>query len=188
MLSFSVCVISIIRLIVLSRLYDVDVTCKSLNSSTLQNLHQTHHIQLGNYVDAAIWSAAEPTMGVIAACIPSLRPLTALIWRGNHRGPTMVLKSSKSAQATTSSGSSRMRWPVRQDDGPEVTGGFNRFDDRFNQGRWGHDVNVHGGKQRGTTGEDEISLQELNSPSTGIRVKKEVTITSTNWEYKDLLY
>ncbi|MDI1490806.1 MAG: hypothetical protein OHK93_002010 [Ramalina farinacea] len=50
-----VCIISIIRLIVLSRLSDADVTW--------------------NYVDSAIWSAAEPCMGVISACIPSLHPL-----------------------------------------------------------------------------------------------------------------
>lgn len=47
-----VCIISIIRLVVLSRLASVDVTW--------------------NYVNSAIWSAAEPSMGVISACTPSL--------------------------------------------------------------------------------------------------------------------
>ena len=56
------CIISIIRLIVLSRLYDVDVTC---NAQSLKFAYYsfTDIIDIGNYVNAAIWSAAEPSMG-----------------------------------------------------------------------------------------------------------------------------
>lgn len=138
----------------------------------------------GNFVDAAIWSAAEPSMGVIAACIPSLRPLFSMVFKGRPGGPTMA---SKSAQATTSSGSSRIMWPVRSP-GDEPVGGFTRLED--GQDRWGHNANIHGGKHKGHTGSDEISLEEMGSPSKGkgIRVKNEVTVTSEAWDYKDRLY
>lgn len=139
-------------------------------------------------VNAAIWSAAEPSMGVIAACIPSLRPLVALIWRGSHRGPTMV---SKSAQATTSSASSRMIWPVRGNDEVQPVGGFTRLNDTVPTGdrdRWGHEANVRGGKNKETIGPDEISLEEINAGNGGIRVKNEVSVTSYSWDYKDRLY
>lgn len=57
----SVCIISIVRLIVLSRLEEFDVTCECPFLRTfLIKLIGRH---LGNYVDAAIWSAAEPAMG-----------------------------------------------------------------------------------------------------------------------------
>ncbi|KAL2036834.1 hypothetical protein N7G274_010377 [Stereocaulon virgatum] len=166
-----VCVISIIRLIVLSRLYDADVTW--------------------NYVNAAIWSAAEPSMGVIAACIPSLRPLVAYSWRGIHKDPTILTK--KSDQATTSSGSSRMMWPSRVH-GEDLVGGFTRLEEGRlrrdqTQDRWGHDVNVRGGKSnRASNVEGNVSLEELNSHHTGIRVKNEVTVTSTAWNYKDKVF
>ncbi|KAL2058653.1 hypothetical protein ABVK25_001381 [Lepraria finkii] len=166
-----VCIISIIRLIVLSRLYDTDVTW--------------------NYVNAAIWSAAEPSMGVIAACIPSLRPLVAFLWRGSHKGRTLFSK--KSAQATTSSGSSRMVWPTRNH-GEDLVGGFTRLEEGRRprdqcQDRWGHDVNVHGGKNNGAANEEEdVSMEELNPTDTGIRVKSEVTVTSIAWDYKDKVF
>lgn len=167
-----VCIISIIRLTVLSRLEAYDVTW--------------------NYVDAAIWSAAEPAMGVIAACIPSLRPLAAMIWRGTHRAPTMMSKSSKKAQATTSSASSRMIWPVRgNQEETNPAGGFTRLEDpcsTVDKDRWGRDVNVQGGKNGGTTGGEEISLEEINGSNTGIRVRNEITIISEAWDYKDRLY
>jgi len=164
----SVCVISIVRLIVRSRLGEYDVTW--------------------NYVNAAIWSVAEPSMGVIAACIPSLRPLISLVWKGSHRGPTMV---SKSAQATNSSDSSRMIWPVRGKDDVQPVGGFTRLEDPnsgSDRDRWGHEANAQGGKYQETTGSNEIDLEEMNPGAGGIRVKKEVTVTSHAWDYKDRLY
>ncbi|KAL8636285.1 MAG: hypothetical protein Q9228_006308, partial [Teloschistes exilis] len=39
-----------------------------------------------NYVPAATWSAAEPSVAVVSACLPSLRPLfVRIVWGGNHR-------------------------------------------------------------------------------------------------------
>ena len=148
-------------------------------------------IHLGNYVNAAIWSAAEPSMSVIAACIPSLRPLVAFLWRGSRKGPTIFSK--KSAQATSSSGSSRMVWPTRNH-GQDLVGGFTRLEEGRqprdqSQDRWGHDVNVRGGKKnRAANGEEDVSMEDLNPTDTGIRVKNEVTVTSTAWDYKDKVF
>ena len=152
-----------IRLIVLSRLEAFDVTW--------------------NYVNAAIWSAAEPAMGVIAACLPSLRPLVALVWKGSHRGPTYAINSTKSAQAATSS-SSKTLWSVKGDrEDADKNGMFTRLED--GNGRWGHNADIKGG--RGGV-QDDVSLEELNPQDGVIRVKKEVVITTENWGYNDRVF
>ena len=92
---------------------------------------------------------------------------------------------SKTAQATTSDGSSRLIWPVRNY-GEEPIGGFTRLDD--GQDRWGHNANAHGGRDKHEIGQDEISLAEVKGPDSGIRVKHTVTVTSEAWDYKDRLY
>lgn len=104
----------------------------------------------------------------------------------------MLSKSSKTAQATSSSVSSRMIWPVRgTQDETSPAGGFTRLEDpnpNTDKDRWGRDVNVRGGKDRGPTGADEISLEEMNNSHRGIRVKNEITITTEAWDYKDRLF
>ena len=164
-LTSSVFVISVVRLVVLSRLEDYDVTW--------------------NYVNAAIWSAAEPSMGIIAACIPSLRPMVSLIWKGSHRGPTVI---SESPERTNSSNS---LWPVRGKEHVPQVGPFARLEDRVYAGDhdgWSHDAMIHGGKSEGTVRSDEVDLEELHSNTQGIRVKKEVTVTSHAWDYMDRLF
>ena len=129
-------------------------------------------------------------MGVIAACIPSLRPMVALLWRGTHRGPSLPSGKS-SAQATGSSGSSRRIWPSHGQAEEQPAGGFTRLEDpRATHDRWGNEAGARGGKSGGGTASDDISLEEVNAgnPSTRIRVKREVTITSEPWDYKDRLY
>ena len=81
-----------------------------------------------------------------------------------------------------------MVWPGRDE---ELVGGFTRLEDGrhrdLSRDRWGHDVNVHGGRKNGRLrGDDEVCLQEVRS--TGIKVKQEVTVTSEAWDYKDRLY
>ncbi|KAL8788048.1 MAG: hypothetical protein Q9195_007462 [Heterodermia aff. obscurata] len=179
-----VCVISVIRLVVLSRLTAFDVTW--------------------NYVNAAIWSAAEPSMGVIASCIPSLRPLLSLLLRGTTRATGTL--HSKNAQTTSSSHtmfSKRDRQGDEIDLVPTLSGGregFARFVDEERgpgNARWGHEVEVKGGREKKSSGfpgvggtrqqEDNISLEEI-IPQGGIQVKSEVVVTSTEWEWKDRLY
>lgn len=62
--------------------------------------------------------------------------------------------------------------------------------------RWGHEVAVKGGKEKKVTvfpgfgirpQEDEISLEEM-VPQGGIKVKSEVVVTSSEWEWKDRLF
>ena len=147
---------------------------------------------IGNYVNSAIWSAAEPSMGVVSACIPSLRPLVSLIARGTTRG-IGVIKTAKSSAHDTSSGASRMVWrSPRLGNGDEHEGQFEHLEDATEAGnrlQWGHETNVRGGKVAGRGAEDEVSLEELNLPVGEIRVMDEVVITSTDWwEYKDNVF
>ena len=81
-----------------------------------------------------------------------------------------------------------MVWPGRDE---ERVGGFTILEDGMprdrSRDRWGHDVNVHGGRRNERSrGEDEVSLQEVRS--TGIKVKHEILVTSETWDYKDRLY
>ena len=94
---------------------------------------------------------------------------------------------SKSAQATTSSNSSRMVWPMRGNDEEQSVGGFTRLEEQ-ERDRWGHEANAQGGKRRATAGSEEIGLQEMNSGMGGIRVRREVVVTSHAWDYKDRIY
>lgn len=165
----------------LSRLGQVDVTCKPslcLLSCSSSNKHQ------GNFVNAAIWTATEPCMGLVSACLPSLRPLVTLLVSGSHRGPPM-----KSAQATGSSTSSRMMW--RSTNGNE-DGTFTRLEepDKENNHRWGLSVSVRGGRNNhSSSAVDNISMEEMNVPPNGIKVKTEVVmVTSDRLDYHDRPY
>ncbi|KAG6993905.1 hypothetical protein G7Y79_00049g084650 [Physcia stellaris] len=118
-----VCFISIIRLIVVARLHDFDVTW--------------------NYVNAAIWSAAEPCRRVFHLYVPS--------------SPYFYEEPHVLAAPYT-----------------------------LNRPRWGHEVEVKGGREKKATGfpgfgnrlqEDEVSLEEM-VPQGGIKVKSEVVVTS----------
>ena len=125
-------------------------------------------------------------MGIIAACIPSMRPLIALLWKGSHRGLTT---DSKNAQATNSSASSKMIWPSlgKKDEGDKA-GGFIRLEEPAG-GRWGHDTNIQGGRERATgTIENDVSLEEMNVQHGEIKVKNEVDVTTHAWTYKDKVF
>lgn len=201
----SVCIISIIRLIVLSRLEAFDVTGESrflrtpikLRSRHIRELrgHRVRNLVSDRTSDGVRTQETDSVSlltdsRVIAACIPSLRPLAAMIWRGTHRAPTVMSKSYKTAQATSNNASSRMMWPVRGNQGETNPARiFPRLEDLIfavDKDRWGSDVNVQGGKNRGTTGKVEINLEEVSHRD--IRVKNEITMTSEAWDYKDRLY
>ena len=136
-------------------------------------------------------------MGVISACIPSLRPLISLLTRGTTRGigasnTTKSKSKSKNSAQDASSGVSRMVWrsPTIGEDGRE--GYFERLEDG-NEGRersqWGYETLVRGGKVGGRGAVDEVSLEEMNVPVGGIRVKDEVRVTTSDWlEYKDKVF
>lgn len=101
-------------------------------------------------------------------------------------------KSSQTAQAINSSASSRVIWPVRGNQGEiNPAGGFTRLEDPVstaNKDRWGRNVDVQGGNNRGTTSGARINLEDINESHRVIRVKNEITIVSEAWDYKDRLY
>ncbi len=77
-------------------------------------------------------------------------------------------------------------------------GGFTRLEDQPRSiSMWGHDVHVKGGREKRARpdrkkslsgDEDEqISLEEM-VPHGGIKVKSEIVITTSEWEYKDRLF
>ena len=152
-----VCIVSIIRLVVLSRLNIEDVTW--------------------NYVNSAIWTATEPAMGVVSACLPSLRPLWSLVWKGSYRGPTRQSTQGNSSTA------SRMMWRSMTSNEDKDLRSFTRLEDGEETMRWEGKVNQILGEPRATAS-DDIPL-----PERGIRVKTEITlISSERIDYKDRLY
>ena len=120
-------------------------------------------------------------MGVISACISSLRPLISIILRGMSRAIGGTKRGGESSAQDTSSGSV---WRSRSDGDR-----FSRTDEPTEmRGQWGHDVSVHGGTAGMKNGSD-ISLAEMNVPAGGIRVKDEVVVTSSDWiDYKHEVY
>ena len=100
-----------------------------------------------------------------------------------------------------------MVWSRRDKTGDELDGqqmdsrGFTRLNDRSPGPRCGHDVHVKGGREpkrkksipSGDAGleagndADQISLEEM-VPKGGIKVKSEVVITTSDWEYRDRIF
>lgn len=127
-------------------------------------------------------------MGVISACLPSLRPLVSVIVRGTVK-PLGLSKSDK--MKSVSSNSSRSIWASRGEY-DERDGPFLRLEEGASNGkqssRWGHNVTAAGPADRRAAG-DEISLEEINVPLGTIKVKDEVLVTSSDWiDYQDKIY
>ena len=135
----------------------------------------------GNYVNAGIWTATEPTMGVVSSCLPSLRPLLRSLVSTTYHGPTCNHGSGTC---------SRYMWS-RNRAGDSACKTFTRLEETGIESntRWGHNVQVHGGKKQHDSSDDQIGLEEMETPSRGIKVKTEVTlISSERLEYKDQLF
>lgn len=70
-------------------------------------------------------------------------------------------------------------------------GNFHRLNNlSYKGGQWGHDVAVKAGpRNEGTGVEESIGVEEVDVPIGGIRVKKEIVVTSTDWlEYRERLF
>ncbi|KAI4248656.1 MAG: hypothetical protein L6R42_009207, partial [Xanthoria sp. 1 TBL-2021] len=152
-----VCAVSIVRLVVLAGVDQSDITW--------------------NYVPAATWSAAEPSVAVVSACLPSLRPLfVRLIWGGTHR-PKPVTPPHRSVAS----------WRSKSVGGGGTQGSFNRLQELSSDGTrspWRQNsVAVIGGK-----GDEEYgSTDEV--PWNRIRAKTEVVLTiSERVDWKDDLF
>ena len=135
-------------------------------------------------------------MGVISACIPSLRPLISLLTRGTTRGIGVSKATAKSdTEDTSSSAASRNAWRSPRTGAKDGRDGyFERLEtptttEAGTRSQWGHETTVRGGKVGGRGAVDEVSLEEMNVPTGGIRVKEEVVVTSSDWlEYKDRVF
>lgn len=128
----------------------------------------------------AIWTAAEPSLGIVSACIPSLRPLVTYIISGTHRGPTM------DSVQTSSTILNSKTW--RTDESTELQGAFIQLDESTKEieSAWGHSVFVQGGHTGGKTGDN---VEEVEIPIEGITVKTEITLmTSDRLNYNDRLF
>ncbi|KAL8837151.1 MAG: hypothetical protein Q9176_005894 [Flavoplaca citrina] len=177
----SVVLVSIIWVVVLAELKASNVTCKG---SPLLSLYYTRitHDRAGNFINAGIWSALEPSMAVICACIPSLRPLFSLASRSlrNSNVPSFSTPRIVGGKFTGPSSSKQRTWP-RSGKGKISDGMFSQLDEggADDTKPLGHDVSVHGG------GETEEGIE---LPERGIQVKTEVRVSSEGLEYRDRLF
>ncbi|KAL8759169.1 MAG: hypothetical protein Q9184_003709, partial [Pyrenodesmia sp. 2 TL-2023] len=154
-----VVIVSIIRITVLSRIGKTDLTW--------------------NYINGGIWAAAEPSVAVICACLPSLRPLFSLLF---SLTPDIPGRISKRFSLNTNISSSN-RWIRRNksnSNDEEVEDSRSRLDNFEARGKpLSHDVEVRGGD--GVKREMEMGE--------GIRVKTEVTLVSSErLDYRDRLF
>ncbi|KAI4228432.1 MAG: hypothetical protein L6R36_001623 [Xanthoria steineri] len=152
-----VCVVSVVRLTVLAGVDQSDVTW--------------------NYVPAATWSAAEPSVAVVSACLPSLRPLfVRLIWGGTHRP-----KPVNPPRRTVAS------WRSKSAGGGGTQGSFNRLHELASdeaQPPWRqNNVSVKGGQR------DQEYEAHDEVPWNRIRADTEVVLTiSDRVGWKDDLF
>ncbi|KAL9593971.1 MAG: hypothetical protein Q9179_005614 [Wetmoreana sp. 5 TL-2023] len=160
-----VVIVSIVRVIVLSRIGTKDLTW----------------IQSGNYINGGIWTETEPSVAVICACLPSLRPLFSSL--------------SSNPSAKPSNTSSRYRLWRRDSSGYRECScrgarnisskdSFSRpesSDPEMGVSALGHNVSVQADAGEGKEGVDV--------PERGIQVKTEVVIVNTeSLEYRDRLF
>lgn len=183
-----VCIVSIIRIISFAKADVADVTW--------------------DFVGVAIWSAVEPIAGIFGACLPSLRPLIALLLDNNayrsfaattsrpfqSSASASVLKSNQSKSKDRNSSTfarleehdcnaKTQRLPWRDQKGPRV----------YDNGADGHTIFVYGGRGQPGSGEDDkIEMERMSDvepPKGVIRVKTEILLSSSKrFDYNDRLY
>ncbi|KAL8763022.1 MAG: hypothetical protein Q9194_007435, partial [Teloschistes cf. exilis] len=125
------------------------------------------------YINPGIWAALEPSLSVICACIPSLRPLFRLALHGFPKPSHCSLSKDKYLQ----NNSKRRTWPgsiTKVSDGK-----FSQISEQQEDTTpFGHGVVVHGG-------DAEAGREGIELPEHGINVKTEVTVTTVGLEYRD---
>lgn len=172
-LGHSVTATSIYRLTLLVKLTQVDITW--------------------NYADAAVWSAVEPNVAVISACLPMLRPVFKLI--GGTLGSMGSRGRSPGYTAGTfgTAGNDQPHWrsstvPTTKDGGPfarlaEISSSSDR-DHReeweLSEGRRSNEVQIMNVSRRS----DKMDIQgqaELGAvPQGGIHVRNEIPLRDDN--------
>ena len=141
---------------------------------------------VGNYINAGIWSALEPNMAVICACIPSLRPLASYFSKRIAQAP-LFRNTLRSTSNGGSSSSSKRIFESSAKGRPNV-GTFSQLDEADDILRpLGHDVSVRAGRVEENLQDADVEGMEL--PSQGIKVRTEVILsTSDRLHYNDRLF
>ncbi|KAL8941753.1 MAG: hypothetical protein Q9211_001682 [Gyalolechia sp. 1 TL-2023] len=152
-----VVIVSIVRVVVLSRIGGTDLTW--------------------DYINGGIWTETEPSVAVMCACLPSLRPLFAITSRSlAHLSPRNLLLSKNSSVSGKWIRSKGIRGANNDQDD------FSRLAEMGESGGLGNDVAVIGGLER-----KGIELGEV--PEVGIKVETEVVLVrSERLDYKDKLF
>lgn len=123
----------------------------------------------GNYVNAAVWTCAEPAMGIVSACLPSVHPLLKMAIGATAR------RRSRLASKRARKGRGQQGFHQLQD--------VQEFGDRY-----GHSVHISSSNSVGES-EQAASSGQIELQTSQIRVKTEVTLTSTNnIDYKEELF
>lgn len=177
--------------LVLTGIFTMGLTVCAVSVVRLVILHQYGSKQdiTWYYVPISIWTAAEPSIAVVSACLPSLRPLfVRLVWGGAHRPKPTSYPSSSS---TRYGGGGRKPSHAYGD------GSFNRLQEPDSAGtQWTkHNVNVYGGRGKGDDAEsDEVELgiggrEQDEIPMNRIRAKTTVVLTvSERVDWQDDLF
>ena len=151
---------------------------------------------VGNLVGLSIWTAVEPCMGVVGACIPSLRPLFALLI-----GKPFAARSKKgnsSALSTTFFSKNRNEEEDLTPISPLHEQEPSPAHSARGQNPWrSHDATVSGGNTKNARKDSSarrigqtLDYEELEEPPpSGIRVKTEVILSrSDRLDYNDRLF
>ncbi|KAI4169093.1 MAG: hypothetical protein LQ343_005956 [Gyalolechia ehrenbergii] len=128
----------------------------------------------GNYINGGIWAETEPSVAVICACLPSLRPLFAITSRSlAHLFPRQLsLNKDSSGSGKWLKGEGIKGRNNDHDD-------FSRLEEMEEPGGLGNDVAVIGGVEG-----KGMEMGEV--PARGIKVETEVVlISSERLDYKD---
>lgn len=160
-----------VRLIVLAHYRGRDFTCQlSLSAKRRTVLLTSPPVDI---VTPILWTTAEPSIAVVTACLPSLRPLFA------HLFPTAAHRPSRTTDNTFGSTKTlTSTWPSAS---KYHDSSINSLSEEGNTAAaWENRVDVYGGKD--SLGAEEDSLELVNPKETDIprnRIRADTTITLT---------
>lgn len=125
-------------------------------------------------------------MGVVSACLPSLRPLFKQIIHGTYHGPSFRSRSGKEQGFSVAASSKDVISDARHAADELRSLSCKEGQEAAYEDFWGHNVYIHGGRKLNprAVGDDENQL-----PKKRIKVRTEVTLISTErLEYRDQLF
>ena len=126
-------------------------------------------------------------MAVVAACIPTIRPLVSTLLRSPPSVRPVKHNDPVGGSSVTSKWSTKLTW--RTSKSQSSNGSFSRLEEQLDDRSkpMGHDVSVHGGAIDGRDG--SASTEKTDIPERGIQVKTEIfLISSERLEYEYRLF